>query len=211
MPCPTDATDTAPLLHRNERSEAARERVRPALGAFFGCPVFLRAYKQQGKLELWVQQNGAWGLLKTYPILAHSGELGPKTAEGDRQVPEGFYEVTPQALHPSSKYHLAFNIGYPNAEDRALGRSGSFIMIHGGHSSVGCLAMGDEAIEEIYTLTAEALSTRPQQPVPVHLYPFPLTSQQLAAHARSPHFPFWQTLAAAAALRTPAGIPLPTE
>lgn len=203
-------TRTAFGMAENARSTAARKRVAPKLGHLFGSPVFLRAYKEEEELELWVQRGGTWSLLHTYPILAQSGDLGPKTAEGDEQVPEGFYAVTPRCMNPCSSYHLSFNIGYPNAYDTAQGRTGSLIMIHGKNCSIGCLAMGDEAIEEIYTLVAESLRAAPTRPVPVHLFPFRLTPQRLEEEQNSPHAEFWHYLAEEATHLTPQGIPLPT-
>lgn len=203
-------TRTAFGMAENDRSTAARERVAPKLRHLFGCPVFLRAYKEEEELELWVQQGGRWHLQHTYPISAQSGDLGPKTAEGDEQVPEGFYAVTPRGMNPCSSYHLSFNIGYPNAYDTSLGRTGSLIMIHGKECSVGCLAMGDAAIEEIYTLVAESLRAEPARAVPVHLFPFRLTPQRMAEEQDSPHADFWRYLAEEATHRTPQGIPLPT-
>lgn len=187
-------TRTAFGMAENARSEAAKKRVAPRLESLFGCPVYLRAFKEEAELELWVQQGGTWQLLHTYPIQGQSGTLGPKTAEGDEQVPEGFYAVTPRGMNPCSSYHLSFNIGYPNAYDTAQGRTGSLIMIHGKDCSIGCLAMGDPAIEEIYTLVAEALRAAPERPVPVHIFPFRMTEERLAAEADSPHIDFWRYL-----------------
>lgn len=187
-------TRTAFGMAENARSEAAKKRVAPRLGKLFGCPVYLRAFKEEEELELWVQQGGAWHLHHTYPILGQSGDLGPKTAEGDEQVPEGFYAVTPRSMNPCSSYHLSFNIGYPNAYDTAHGRTGSLIMIHGKDCSIGCLAMGDPAMEEIYTLVAEALRAAPDHPVPVHIFPFRMTEERLREEADSPHFEFWRYL-----------------
>lgn len=187
-------TRTAFGMAENARSEAAKKHVAPRLGKLFGCPVYLRAFKEEAELELWVQQGGTWHLQHTYPILGQSGDLGPKTAEGDEQVPEGFYAVTPHGMNPCSLYHLSFNIGYPNAYDTAQGRTGSLIMIHGKDCSIGCLAMGDPAIEEIYTLVAEALRAAPERPVPVHIFPFRMTEERLTAEADSPHIDFWRYL-----------------
>lgn len=187
-------TRTAFGMAENARSEAAKKRVAPRLEKLFGCPVYLRAFKEEEELELWVQQGGTWQLHHTYPILGQSGTLGPKTAEGDEQVPEGFYAVTPRGMNPCSSYHLSFNIGYPNAYDTAHGRTGSLIMIHGKDCSIGCLAMGDPAIEEIYTLVAEALRAAPERPVPVHIFPFRMTEERLNKEADSPHIEFWRYL-----------------
>ncbi len=115
--------------------------------------------KEEKVLELWVTDSkGAWWHLKSYPILAASGHAGPKLREGDQQVPEGVYRI--ESLQPNSRFHLALRVGYPNEFDRskgsAEGRSqlGGDIMIHGKAVSVGCLAMGDEAAEELFVLAA---------------------------------------------------------
>lgn len=176
-----------------DRAAAAMENVRPALGAHFGKPVFLRIIKEKPELELWVQENSQWRILKTYPVAGMSGTLGPKTAEGDCQAPEGFYAVLPRALNPRSSYHLSFNIGYPNAYDRSLGRTGSLIMVHGSNCSIGCFAMTDPGIEEIYTMVAQALHAG-QPAVPVQIYPFEMTPARMQQEKGSPHYRFWQYL-----------------
>ncbi len=155
-----------------------------------GAPVYLRAFKEERLLELWLQSNEGWKLWRSYPIAAASGRLGPKLREGDYQVPEGFYTVTARQLNPASRYHLAFNIGYPNDYDQHHQRTGSFIMIHGREVSIGCLAMTDPAIEEIYLLAQGALE-KGQPSVPVHLYPFRFTEERLQASADDPWEPFW--------------------
>ncbi|MGB6222743.1 MAG: murein L,D-transpeptidase family protein [Haloferula sp.] len=185
-----------------QRAAAAAKRVRPALekdlagkDLHFGDPVFIRAFKEEGQLELWVRHrpSGKFVLFRTYPIAAASGQLGPKLAEGDFQVPEGFYFVPRSRLHPASTYHLAFNIGYPNAYDRHHGRSGSFIMVHGNRVSIGCLAMTDEKIEEIYTLCDAALANS-QKFFRVHLFPFRMTDDRLAKARNDRWFEFWKNL-----------------
>ena len=107
-------------------------------------------------------RDGQYALLKTYPICRWSGDLGPKKKEGDRQAPEGFYTITPGQMNPNSNYYLAFNTGYPNAYDRAWGRTGSELMVHGDCSSRGCYAMTDEQIQEIYALARDSLLRRPE-------------------------------------------------
>jgi len=88
-------------------------------------PILIRAFKQEAELEVWKQdRTGQFALLKTYPICRWSGELGPKIKEGDRQAPEGFYKITPGQMNPNSAYYLSFDLGYPNAFDRSLGRTG---------------------------------------------------------------------------------------
>ena len=80
----------------------------------------------------------------------------PKLMQGDHQAPEGFYDITPDQMNPNSSEYLGFNTGFPNAFDRSLGRTGSFLMVHGGCRSAGCYAMTDYAMEEIYGLVDEA-------------------------------------------------------
>lgn len=122
--------------------------------------VTLVGLKSERRIEVWVAgSDGAWKHLKNYPILGMSGILGPKLREGDLQVPEGIYRV--ESLNPNSRFHLALRVNYPNEEDRKRGASdgrealGSDIMIHGQDRSIGCLAMGDEAAEDLFVLAAE--------------------------------------------------------
>ncbi len=176
-----------------ERVAAARAHVEAELGAFFGDPVFIRIVKESWLLELWVCHKGSWQILRTYPIAGMSGTLGPKEKEGDEQAPEGFYDVVPERMNPNSNYHLSFNIGYPNATDRKLGRTGSFIMVHGSNVSIGCFAMTDEGIEEIYTMVNEAFR-KGQKRVEVHIYPFEMTPARMEMEKESPHIEFWRTL-----------------
>lgn len=118
--------------------------------------ISLIAIKDSGLLELWAHHKNKTQLIKTYPIKAASGVLGPKLREGDFQVPEGIYNIN--AFNPNSAYHLSMKLNYPNAFDQKYaqleGRTepGSDIFIHGKAVSVGCLAMGDEVIEELFTL-----------------------------------------------------------
>ena len=122
-----------------------------------------------------------------------SGQLGPKTREGDRQVPEGFYAITPAQLNPNSNYYLSFNVGYPNQLDKAYGRGGGLIMVHGACSSAGCLSMTDEQIAEIYALTRDAF-TGGQQQVQMQSMPFRMTAQNLAKFRADPNIAFWKNL-----------------
>lgn len=184
------------------RVAAAEARVRPALerelktnGLEFGDPVFIRAFKEERLLELFVQnrRSGKFELFRSYPIAAASGTLGPKLAEGDFQVPEGFYHVAPSAMKPDSSFHLAFNIGYPNEFDRSLDRTGSAIMVHGKQASIGCLAMTDEKIEEIFTLCAAAHSNG-QKFFRFHIFPFRMTAERMTKASGSEWNQFWQNL-----------------
>lgn len=159
-----------------------------------GSPVFIRAFKEEKELELFVQNKdtGRFELFRKYPIVAASGDIGPKLVEGDGQVPEGFYFVPPSAMNPNSAFHLAFNIGFPNEYDRAHDRNGTFIMIHGSNVSIGCLAMTDEKIEEIYTI-CQAAHEGGQAYFRVHIFPFRMTEERMGK-AVSEWLPFWQNL-----------------
>jgi len=153
-----------------------------------------RIYKQEAELEVWKKTNsGRYALLKTYPICRWSGQLGPKKVEGDRQVPEGFYAVASSQMNPNSQYYLSFDIGYPNNFDRALGRAGGDIMVHGSCSSRGCFAMTDDQIGEIYAVARDALSSG-QPAFQIQSYPFRMTAENMVRNRRNPNFGFWQNL-----------------
>src|SRR5213594_1051939 len=157
-------------------------------------PILVRLYKEESELEVWKEdRNGDFALLKTYPICRWSGELGPKIKQGDRQAPEGFYTITPGLMNPNSSYYLAINMGFPNAYDRANGRSGAFVMIHGDCSSRGCYAMTDEQIGEIYALARESFFGG-QKSFQIQAYPFRMTPLNMARHRNSPHMAFWKML-----------------
>ena len=164
-----------------------------AKGLSQGQPVYLRIFKQEAVLELWMQGNQGWRLFQSYPICRFSGRLGPKLRQGDRQAPEGFYQVASEQLNPNSRHHLSFNLGFPNKYDRVHGRTGSFLMVHGGCSSVGCYAMTDPAVDDIYGLVSAALSTG-QRTVDVHAFPFRMTDINMVRHVRSRWIDFWRDL-----------------
>ncbi|MDJ0850372.1 MAG: murein L,D-transpeptidase family protein [Myxococcota bacterium] len=183
-----------------DRSRAAITRVRPSLESAlrerelrFGAPVFIRIFKESRELELWVQGKGRFELFRSYPICTFSGGLGPKLRTGDLQSPEGFYFVNPGRLNPASRFHLSFDLGYPNAYDRHHGRTGSALMVHGDCVSIGCYAMTDARIEEIYALVDAAL--RAGQPfVRVHAFPFRMTEANMARNRGSRWRSFWENL-----------------
>ncbi len=152
--------------------------------------VYLRVFKTESVLEVWRTVGHEFQLTESIPILSWSGWLGPKLSEGDRQAPEGFYEVTADALNPASKYHRSFDLGFPNAYDRSHGRTGSHLMVHGGAESVGCYAIGDKAIERLYDLVEAA--TAGDGCVPVHCFPFRMTAPNLIARSDSEWIEFWQ-------------------
>lgn len=156
--------------------------------------ILVRIFKEESELEVWKQDGaGRFALLKAYPICRWSGELGPKVKQGDRQAPEGFYAITPGQMNPNSKYYLAFNLGFPNAFDRAHDRSGAFLMVHGDCSSSGCYSMSDDQMAEIYALAREAFLGG-QKSFQVQAFPFRMTALNLAKHRNSPHMPFWRNL-----------------
>ncbi len=157
-------------------------------------PILIRAYKKEAEMEVWKKGNdGRYALLKTYPICRWSGQLGPKVKEGDRQTPEGFYTITPGLMNPNSSYFLSFDTGFPNAFDRANGRSGRFVMVHGTCSSAGCFAMTDASIAEIYALAREAFAGG-QRSFQFQSYPFRMTARNLAKFRNDPNAAFWQNL-----------------
>jgi murein L,D-transpeptidase YafK len=157
-------------------------------------PILVRVFKEESELEVWKQDaDGKFALLKTYPICRWSGELGPKVKMGDRQAPEGFYTITPGQMNPNSNYYLAFNLGFPNAYDKANDRSGDFLMVHGDCSSAGCYAMTDEQIQEIYALGRDSFLGG-QKAFQVQAYPFRMTALNMAKHRDNPNMPFWRMI-----------------
>jgi murein L,D-transpeptidase YafK len=157
-------------------------------------PILVRIFKEESELEVWKQDaTGQFALLKTYPVCRWSGELGPKVKEGDRQAPEGFYTITPGQMNPQSNYYLAFNLGFPNAYDRANDRTGAFLMVHGDCSSAGCYAMTDEQIQEIYALGRDSFIGG-QKSFQVQAYPFRMTALNMAKHRNNPSFAFWRMI-----------------
>ncbi len=158
-------------------------------------PILVRIFKEEAELEVWKKQTatGKFALFKSYDICKWSGKLGPKIKEGDRQAPEGFYTITPARMNPNSSYHLAFNLGYPNQYDKAHGRTGSHLMVHGACSSRGCYSMNDDQIEEIYALARLAFQGG-QRSFQVQAYPFRMTPENLAVNRDSRHLEFWRML-----------------
>jgi murein L,D-transpeptidase YafK len=167
-----------------------------ALNMDRAAPILIRIYKEESTLEIWKEdRRGKFALLNSYPICKFSGNLGPKLMQGDHQAPEGFYDIAPDQMNPNSSEYLAFNTGFPNAFDRSNGRTGSFLMVHGGCRSVGCYAMTDYAMEEIYALVDEAFKGG-QAKVQLQAFPFKMTAQNFAIHAGDPNMPFWEMLKA---------------
>ncbi|MGH1352512.1 MAG: L,D-transpeptidase family protein [Methyloligellaceae bacterium] len=157
-------------------------------------PIFIRVFKEESELEVWKPKNdGYYHLFKTYQICKWSGKLGPKLKTGDKQAPEGFYNVSNRQMNPSSKYHLSFNLGFPNAFDRAHRRTGSHLMIHGNCKSKGCYAMTDALVEEIYLLARDAFIGG-QKSFPVHAFPFRMNTRNMERYRNHKWIGFWETL-----------------
>jgi murein L,D-transpeptidase YafK/uncharacterized protein YjiK len=183
---PGVALPNAPdVKHLNERLQAK--------GFKLGDPVHLRIFKGDVEAELWIKHGPRFELFSTYPICAWSGQLGPKQVEGDFQSPEGFYTIGKGQLNPNSHYHRSFNLGYPNLFDAANARTGAALMVHGSCASAGCYAMTDPVIDEFWALVTAALSAG-QERVAVHVFPFRMTEERMAAYAWHPSFEFWRDL-----------------
>jgi len=159
----------------------------------WGSPIFIRIFKKSKELEIWVKQKSKFKLFKKYPIYYFSGTLGPKLKEGDKQAPEGFYYVTEKKLNPKSRFHLSFNIGYPNSYDKHHERTGNLIMVHGNKVSIGCFAMTDPLIEEIYTIAHSAFENG-QEYFRVHVFPFHMTKGNMNKYDKSKWIKFWENL-----------------
>ncbi|MGH6868945.1 MAG: L,D-transpeptidase family protein, partial [Methylocella sp.] len=165
-----------------------------AIGSSKNAPVLIRTYKKEAELEIWkMKADGHYAYLKSFPMCRWSGQLGPKVREGDRQVPEGFYAITPARMNPNSAYYLSFDIGYPNAYDRAMGHTGGSIMVHGVCSSAGCFSMTDAQIAEIYAIAREAFAGG-QHAIQMQSYPFHMTAENLAKYRLDPNIGFWNQL-----------------
>jgi murein L,D-transpeptidase YafK len=204
-----DTTNPSELSEKDyangsKRAADAAQRVIPRLkqemfetGIAVGNPVFIRVFKQTREFEVWMlnKQTKKYQEFKRYRIMGMSGDLGPKVFEGDMQAPEGFYSVGRPALNPQSRFHLSFNLGYPNRYDRAHGRTGHSLMVHGNQVSAGCFAMTDYFIEEIYTLCAAAIENG-QASVSVHSFPFRMTDAKMREVKDHQWYSFWKNLKA---------------
>lgn len=168
--------------------EMSKKEMSPA------APILVRIFKQESELEIWKRdRSGRYALLKVYPMCRWSGRLGPKTRDGDRQAPEGFYHVSAGMLNPKSKYYLSFNLGYPNVLESGLGYTGDALMVHGACSSSGCYALTDGGVAEIYAIAREALRGG-QTAFQVQAFPFRMTPENMAKYRRDPNFTFWSNL-----------------
>ncbi|MCC6806419.1 MAG: L,D-transpeptidase family protein [Deltaproteobacteria bacterium] len=151
--------------------------------------IFLRVFKRDKALEVWVRKDGAYALYESYPICASSGDLGPKYEQGDGQVPEGLYTI--DHFNPTSNYHLSLRVAYPNAADvartaaraKAAGEKapqmGGDIYIHGSCVTIGCMPLTDPLAEEVYWLALLA-KDQGQKQIPIHIFPTKLTDAGLS-------------------------------
>ncbi len=190
-----------------DRVEAARRaRERAVAGAFAAAGVswppeemYVRALKQERVLEVWAGARGQpLRQVKTFPFCAASGDVGPKRRQGDEQVPEGFYTL--DQLNPRSQFHLSLRVSYPNEADRRRGERplGGAIYVHGNCMSIGCIAIEDGPIEELYLMVLGA-RTKMKRDVPIHIFPRRLDAQGLAALGEHPGatpelVAFWRSL-----------------
>lgn len=188
------------ILPRNSTLKAVQPLKQTArnklaeMGATPGSAMMIRIFKQTNEFEVWKQtKTGAFKLYKSYAICAWSGVLGPKVKEGDKQAPEGFYNITPAQMNPNSNYYLSFNTGFPNKFDQAWGRTGANLMVHGDCSSAGCYSMTDESVAEIYALARESFNGG-NAVIQMQIYPFRMTPQNLALVADNPNLPFWMDI-----------------
>lgn len=192
----------------SEAVELAEARARPKVveisvaSGFDGPPkrIYIRGFKQEKELEVWgaAGDDGPLKLMATYAIARMSGGLGPKRREGDGQVPEGLYVIN--RFNPNSNYHLSLGLDYPNASDRVRSDTkspGSDIFIHGSDVSIGCLAMTDPVIEQIWVFATSARDAG-QTSIPVHIFPARMTAENLRAletkHARADWHSLWREL-----------------
>ncbi len=165
-----------------------------AKGTSPDAPLVLRSYKKESEIEVWKRnRDGRFVFIKSFPICRWSGQLGPKHHSGDRQTPEGFYPVSPRQMNPNSHYYLSFDTGFPNAYDRAHGASGSAVMVHGTCSSMGCFAMTDRQIGELYAIARDALHGG-QPAFQLQAYPFHMSAKNMALYRNDPNIDFWRQL-----------------
>jgi murein L,D-transpeptidase YafK len=187
-----DAKDFAPKASKQIPEKLMREI--KAKGMTRTSPILVRLYKEESVLEVWKQTDtGRYAFAADFTICKMSGKLGPKFIEGDRQAPEGFYSITPGQMNPKSSYHLSFNTGFPNAYDRAHGRNGANLMVHGACSSSGCYSMTDEQMEVIFALARDAFKGG-QKSFQFQAYPFRMTPQNMARYRNDPNYDFWVNL-----------------
>ena len=192
--CVTEGTNIRNPARSAVPQSPAQIQANQAAGVKNNSPVLIRIFKSSRELEMWRQKpNGEYTLVRTFAICTYSGDLGPKKRQGDRQAPEGFYEVSARQLNPQSIEWLSFDTGFPNAYDRHHGYTGSALMIHGGCSSRGCYAVTDSNMEDIYAAMRDAFAGG-QKSVQVQIYPFRMHFLNMFFRASGPHEDFWKQL-----------------
>lgn len=203
---PAPASPSAPADRTTDQNATADYDLSPALLRAFaakgfqpGSAAFVRIFKASSQLEIWLQQGERFALFDSYEICKWSGALGPKLYEGDKQSPEGVYYVSGGNLRTSERWHLGIDLGFPNSVDQSLGRTGSGILIHGKCSSIGCFAMTDPRIEDIFAILRASLLAG-QSRVPVHVFPFAMTDENLKKRKSTDWAEFWGDLAIGYAL-----------
>ena len=191
--CASTGTTQFSRLDPN-RGKVVQSKDTATAGLNTQAPVLIRIIKEDRQLELWkISKSNVYEKIKTFDICAISGELGPKKKQGDRQGPEGFYDITPGQLNPYSAEYLSINTGYPNARDRAHGYSGSALMIHGGCSSAGCYAITDSSMEELYASVRDAMKSGKNK-IQLQIYPFRMTGWRMYTERKNPNYNFWSEL-----------------
>lgn len=180
-----------PMLHA--QTDKFNPHITAKKQSYVGSQLHIQIYKEEKVVELYALNNNKYQLIESYPICNYSGGLGPKKLEGDLKSPEGFYRITADSLNPNSQYHLSFNIGYPNNFDQENGYTGSYLMVHGGCSSVGCYAVGNDNIEELYYFVSQAFS-HGQEFIDIHIYPFKMTNKNLTRFQTAQYYDFWMQL-----------------
>jgi murein L,D-transpeptidase YafK len=182
-----------------EKSETVKALFAAKKLAYPPQEIFIRVFKREGVLELWSHSANKFVLVKEYKICAASGSLGPKRRQGDNQVPEGFYYI--DRFNPVSNFHLSLGVNYPNESDKILGASGNLggdIFIHGNCVSIGCMAITDDQIKELYVIAVDAKAAG-QNRIPVHIFPAKMNQtgmKRLAAEAAQNQtlLSFWRNL-----------------
>ncbi|MGB8819124.1 MAG: hypothetical protein WCC66_14505 [Rhizobiaceae bacterium] len=165
-----------------------------AKGMAKNSPVYFRLIKDEHVVEVWKQKNtGKFEMIQNYNICAWSGTLGPKFKEGDRQAPEGFYAIKPAQMNPASQYYLSINTGFPNTYDRAHGRSGAHLMLHGACSSSGCYSLTDENISEVFAFARDSFAGG-QKEIMLEAIPFRMTPEKMALYSKHKDYAFWQMI-----------------
>jgi hypothetical protein len=151
-----------------------------ALALQLGDPVYLRVFKEESELELWMktQHEPHYVLFKVFRLTHCAGEPGPKLREGDGQAPEGFYFASSGSMLPETRHHLGIDLGFPNAYDTECGYTGSDLMIHGGVNAAGAFALSPQDMEEVYTV-AEAGLAGGQKLLRINVFPFRMTDKRM--------------------------------